>query len=926
MVKTKQTRMIALLLILLMLLPLGTAAFASMEIPTMLPSELAGRRHPDKTGDEALLYDYLAGNLMQLTECERTFNVLYDGMPVSFPPSDVPYRPEQIAVLMLGVAPRSWAEIAHKRPIPVEAVGYVHDTNMEAGFFRRIWNSLTGISPLQALPESGHITNHGYITAGAFGTTGGRYSITIDGVELPAFCNNRNIPGPATGASHRILELDNPQIIRALYFGLGGPGDIFDSNQMAEAVLATTVVTSHISVGTANPAEHNLQGSRDLWARVLNTENYPMQHNVQGIFIEVLATGAQNLVALRVLPDTPPPPPPDEGTLRIIKTSESGNVQGIQFRVTGVGVNQVVTTSVGGTIDIPGLESDMVLTVTEINLGEEYEPQASQTVTIIANQTVEVRFHNRLRIPDPDPGTLRIIKTSESGNVSGIQFRVTGNGVNQTVTTSADGTIEIPDLEAGTYTVEEINLGAQYQSQAAQTVTVRDGETATVMFHNRLLRGSVEGLKVGETTEGMLSGAFTDADGLAGALIGLFSSDEEYFTEETALETTITDEYGRFAFRNLPFGDYLIRELAAPEAYVLNEEVIAIRIDEQAQTIEISILNTLKRGDIEGMKTGETTEEAFAGRFNDREGLAGATIGLFGLVELGYAVLADEGADALNAEDDEDDIETEEDTSEKIILSIAGIPLEDFEFTSENAVQIVITDEDGSFAFSDVIVGHWVVREVYSPEAYTLNETLFLVEIREDGEVVEVEIENVLIRGNVEGIKICSTTGYPLEGATFGLFASDETTFTENTALLTDTSGADGLFGFENIPFSRYLVRELEAPEGFLLSDEIFEIEIGYDEQIVDIRAYNEPEPEDEEEPEEGPIPDPEDEPEDDPKEPKPTPNPTPTPKPNRPSTTAPKTGDDTNLPWLPLIFSGVGIGAIGVTLVVRYAKQKKSN
>jgi len=124
MVKTK--RIFTALLAVLVLF----SAFVPSLAADALPTE-ADRRHPDKTGDETLLYDYLAGNLMYLTECEETFNFLYDGMPVTFPPSDVPYRPEQTAVLMLGVAPRTWEEVAYARPIPSEAVGYVYGSTVD---------------------------------------------------------------------------------------------------------------------------------------------------------------------------------------------------------------------------------------------------------------------------------------------------------------------------------------------------------------------------------------------------------------------------------------------------------------------------------------------------------------------------------------------------------------------------------------------------------------------------------------------------------------------------------------------------------------------------------------------------------------------------------------------------------------------------
>jgi len=1041
----RKRQILCALLALLMILNVGMSAFARTNVQAE-----PERRHPDKTGDEALLYDYLADALMHLTECEETFNFLYDGVSVSFPPSDVPYKPEQIAVLMLGVVPRAWEEVAYDRAIPTEAVGYVYGSIVDAveppGLFGRMWSWLTGvIVPMSALPQSGHITNHGYVTAGTQGTSGGRYTITIDGVEIPAFCNNRNIPGPASGASHRLMGLANEQTLRALYFGWGGPANIFGPGQMAEGVLATTVVTSYIAGHTGSPASHNLQGSRDLWARVQNATEFPMRHNVQGIFIDVLAAGSQNLVAIRVLPDegpgpTPPPPPPDEGALRIVKTSESGRVTGIQFHVSGQGVDQTVITGAGGVIDIPGLQPGVVLTVTEQNLGSEYEPQPPQTVTVIANQRVEVRFHNRLR--PPEPGTLHIVKTSESGNVAGIQFRITGDGINQTVTTGMDGTITVPDLQAGvSLTVSEINVESQYVRPQSQTVTIRSNETVRVTFHNQLLRGSVSGLKVGEdfmtfrdaeglagaviglfpegttvfteatalvltvsgadgafsfndllygdylirelatgsaayllneevfpirisndgqlvritltnellrgrieghkvgeTTSGMLAGIFKDADGLEGVSIGIFAPDTEIFSEETALEVTVTDQYGRFAFE-APYGYFLVRELSTGnDAYVLSEEIIPVRVDADGQIIEIRLENRLVVGRIQGVKTGETTEGLFAGLFSDREGLAGATIGLFGLVELGIVqpeddageeseypaededesepelVPASDAADNdidYGTEDDQD--EDEPDKAEKMIRSISGIPLEDFAFTSETAVQTVISAEDGSFAFEGAIMGHWVVREVYAPKGYVLNETLFLLEISEDGQVLEIVIENELIFGDVHGIKVnAADTDEVLEGAVFGLFHEDETELTRENALMLATSAEDGTFSFEGIPFGVVLqLGELYAPDGFLRSDEVIAIEITEAGQVIELVIENEPEPDDPDKP---------DEPD------KGTPNQPDQPsRPNQPR--APQTGDDTQLPWLTLVLSLVGLLAmVGGAIWYKYRRTIKND
>ena len=243
--------------------------------------------------------------------------------------------------------------------------------------------------------------------------------------------------------------------------------------------------------------------------------------------------------------------------------------------------------------------------------------------------------------------------------------------------------------------------------------------------------------------------------------------------------------------------------------------------------------------------------------------------------------------------------------------SIGGILLDEFEFTTENALMTAFTSEDGSFSFSDLVFGTYVVREIEAPQGYVLNETLFLVTITEDGEIIKVAIENRLIRGSVEGVKVDASYSEALEGAIFGLFHEDATEFSRETALVIATSDEDGSFAFENLPFGAFQVVEIEAPEGFILSDDVFEVAITKDGQVIELVVENESEPKEPKTP---------DNPEDDPKKPDPTPPSTP----NPPGTTAPQTGDETSLPWLALILSVLGILAIGVLILKLYRKHEE--
>ena len=94
-------------------------------------------------------------------------------------------------------------------------------------------------------------------------------------------------------------------------------------------------------------------------------------------------------------------------------------------------------------------------------------------------------------------GSAKIVKTSEDGEVEGVSFTITGNGVNKTVTTGAGGVIQIDNLAPGIYTVTEQSYD-KYEPQEMRRVTVVSGQVATVNFNNTLKRGTLIVTKTSE--------------------------------------------------------------------------------------------------------------------------------------------------------------------------------------------------------------------------------------------------------------------------------------------------------------------------------------------------------------------------------------------------------------------------------------------
>ena len=203
-------------------------------------------------------------------------------------------------------------------------------------------------------------------------------------------------------------------------------------------------------------------------------------------------------------------------------------------------------------------------------------------------RTYEVTLTNELKY-----APLKIVKTSEDGNVAGFTFKVTrlADGASATYTTNAAGEIITDQMPvyvdaAGTqkfaYRVEEINVPNQYRTPDPQTVTLMYGQTASVSFYNKISRGTLEILKVDHNGTTPLKDAvykITDAGG-------------------TVIATKTTDATGKITVENLVYGSYHYQEITAPKGYDLDPTVYDFSIDYDEQIVAVTRENTPSIGSI----------------------------------------------------------------------------------------------------------------------------------------------------------------------------------------------------------------------------------------------------------------------------------------------------------------------------------------
>lgn len=282
------------------------------------------------------------------------------------------------------------------------------------------------------------------------------------------------------------------------------------------------------------------------------------------------------------------------GSIEIYKKDQNGKVlSGAEFTITNKGTGKTVgkgVTNVDGYYRLLKLPYG-TYTVTETKFPTGYTSSGTTTWTVTISDSNKGKVVINA-VNEPDTGKCKIVKTSEDNKISGVSFTITGNGVNKTVKTGTDGTI-VTELKPGTYTVTE-TTPSYYETQAAKTVTVKSGATATVSFNNTIKKGSVKVTKTSE--DGLVSGIVFKLSGTSAA-------------GTTVNMTATTNASGIATFSNVPISSssgYTLEEVNTAVKYIVPAKQNTVV--EWNKVTEKSFVNTLKRGELSVTKTAEDGE------------------------------------------------------------------------------------------------------------------------------------------------------------------------------------------------------------------------------------------------------------------------------------------------------------------------------
>ena len=461
------------------------------------------------------------------------------------------------------------------------------------------------------------------------------------------------------------------------------------------------------------------------------------------------------------------------GSCQIVKTSEDGKVDGIQFTISGNGVNQTVTTANGGKFQLDNLMPG-VYTVTEQSI-DKYVPQEVHRVTVVASQVSKVNFNNVLK-----RGNLQVIKSSEDNLVEGVTFHLygtslAGNTVDEYAVTDKNGVAFFNDvLISGTtpYTVEEVDTAIRYVVPENQTAPINWKEVTTRNFTNILKKFSVTVTK-SDREEGTPQGDAT----LAGAVYGIYKG-------ETLVDKYVTDKNGQFTTKEyICDDDWTIREITPSEGYLLDTTIHKVGAEPQLYTVE------------HNQTANDVTEQVMKGNI----------------------------AIIKHTDNGETQIETPENGATfEIYLKSAG----SYTASEEDERDIIVCDENGFGQTKDMPYGVYTVHQTSGWEGRELMKD-FDVFIAQNGQTYRYLINNANFESYIKVVKVDAESGktIPYAGAGFQIY--DPTgnlvtmSFTYPTPTTIDTFYTDAngcLVTPEKLEYGTgYSLVEVQAPYGYVL-------------------------------------------------------------------------------------------------------------
>ena len=308
---------------------------------------------------------------------------------------------------------------------------------------------------------------------------------------------------------------------------------------------------------------------------------------------------------------------------------------------------------------------------------------------------------------------------------------------------------------------------------------------------------------------------------------------KKYVEQVTTYPNTVvhksyfTDENGYLILpESLKCGNYRIEEVSAPDGYTQNTQYVEIKVDKNTAyqmdsvsgdaIITVTYENHPVKGKLVIHKSGETLKSFKKDFVYEETSLEGAEFEIYAAEDIFTP-----------------DHQVDEQGNRHVI------------YAKDTLVKTVITDKNGEAVIKDLPLGKYRVKETKTPAGFVLNpdsqEVSFIYKDQNTPEIEEkLEFSNERQKVELSVEKQDAETGKALKGATFGLYnkeaisSGDKVIVKADTLLQEITSNEKGKAAFTlDLPLGRYYVKELQAPAGYVSSDEILEFDATYQGQDV---------------------------------------------------------------------------------------------
>lgn len=545
------------------------------------------------------------------------------------------------------------------------------------------------------------------------------------------------------------------------------------------------------------------------------------------------------------------------------------SLDGVKFSKSGNKLTISSTKPISTAKSASGNKKLPEVTVGSPNVWHSNEYMQQEVITGAA-QPDPVRAY--IKVQTDKTGTIALKKTSEDGKVSGVKFKISGNGISKTVTTGKDGSVDVTGLPAGTYTVSEVEIPGYYETPESQTVKLTAGQTASVSFSNTPKKSSLTVVKTAE--DGF-------KEGFTFRLTGTADSGEKIDL------TAVTGKDGKAVFQNVPVGSgYVLSEENTPDRYVVPEDQTADI--EWNKVNNKSFTNTLKKFRVQlhksdaetGTAQGDAVLDGAQYTLYNEQGKELETLTITnGTAVSGYypcqtitiretkapvGYQLDDTVYTVEAPADEqtdEHITLTREVKEKVIKGKIAIhkffeeagsdesikpPMQGIEFTvtlnsNPNIKEVITTNAEGYAETGLLPYGVYTVTETEYPESVTPIEP-FTVTISEHQKTYEFVLENIEKSAQLKIVKADADTGktIPLEGAGFRIKDLTSGKWVSQNGVDEFFTTQDGTLMLPKVlPYGSYELYETVPPVGYLLYDKPIPFTIDGSQQIVTVICHD---------------------------------------------------------------------------------------